>query len=238
MNGACIMSKSPDVNITVLPGNWRTECIAETEAVLRYAASHINDRLTFPFNEEIKIERGSPITLLRNKRRQRGSGPITIRLDVEGCWWNQFTYQFAHEFSHAISNYEEYYWIPNSWFCEAIGELASSFALRQMEYNGWCDLPLPKDCLLYFKEYESKCRAMRNEELREHYGDKINVYDWILSQEAEMRKAAIRLINGKRYTQKERAMFAVVAYTLLPVFEEHPKGWNTIRNFPVSNVGI
>ncbi len=44
----------------------------------------------------------------------------------------QFTYQFAHEFCHVVSGYERLKDNPNSWFHEAICELASIFTLRRM----------------------------------------------------------------------------------------------------------
>lgn len=52
----------------------------------------------------------------------------------------------------------------------------------------------------------------------------ITLATWLSTHEAELRNNAyLRLKN------------AVVAYTLLPIFEEEPEGWNTIRKLPVAS---
>ena len=47
--------------------------------------------------------------------------------------------------------------------------------------------------------------------------------DWLLSEEESLRQ--------DRY---QRDKNAVVAYTLLPIFESEPAGWNAIRRLPNS----
>ena len=44
-------------------------------------------------------------------------------------------------------------------------------------------------------------------------------------------------VNVDRH-EKYRPIYASIAYAFLPIFKEHPSGWNTIYRFPDSNAGI
>ncbi len=85
----------------------------------------------------------TPRTLCRFSR----TDPIVIQLTCKDPRWNQYAYQFAHEFCHLLSGYEDLEGNPNNWFHETICELASVFTLRRMgeqwathpPYANWTD---------------------------------------------------------------------------------------------------
>ena len=63
-------------------------------------------------------------------------------------------------------------------------------------------------------------------EVEQEFADGI-VRAWLSANEEELRRnSVLRDKNG------------VVALKLLPVFEEHPQGWNAVRQFPVSTARI
>ena len=142
--------------------------------------------------------------------------PVTIE-------WSQFAYQFSHEFCHVLSNYENLKANPNNWFHEAICELASVFTLRRMAerwrthppYPNWADYVAAK-----LRDYSEKTLSRQEVQLPEG----VTLQSWLSSQEESLRKG-----------EYQREKNDLVAYALLPIFENTPEGWNAIRNFPTSS---
>ena len=105
---------------------------------------------------------------------------------------------------------------------EAICESASVFTLRRMAerwrtcppYPGRTDYADSLAC--YADSYLSR------EERRLPAGTTLS--DWLLSEEESLRQ--------DRY---QRDKNAVLAYTLVPIFESEPAGWNAIRRLPNSS---
>ena len=78
--------------------------------------------------EPILVEpKGGPITLFRRGPK----GEYLVRLNTGDRHWAQHAYQFAHEFTHILANYDEHE-RRNKWFEESICEMASLFVLRRM----------------------------------------------------------------------------------------------------------
>jgi len=70
----------------------------------------------------------SPRAVYRNSPDE----DFIIRLPVQNTLWARFTYQFAHEFCHVLSDYDRLRQSGNQWFHETICEVASLFALKEM----------------------------------------------------------------------------------------------------------
>ena len=70
---------------------------------------------------------GGPIVLFQ----RRPQGEYQVRLNTGNMLWAQHAFQFAHEFTHILCNYDA---TPhrNKWFEESLCELGSLFALRRM----------------------------------------------------------------------------------------------------------
>lgn len=207
--------------------DWGDADIADIRALLTNVAEHLNVLVDDPVAEQITVvaappARDYPMTHFRNPR---GEGPITIQLAARDTYWAQFAYQFAHEFSHVLSNYERLEGNPNGWFHEALCELASVFALRRMASSWQTSPPWP-----HWGNYASKLADYANQLLAEsgrQLPDELTIAKWLSNHENELRRDP--------YLRDKNA---VVAYRLLPTFEAHPRGWNTVRNLPTSAGGL
>ena len=210
------------MKIDVEPHGWGEAKPSNIEALLVDVASHLNRLLVEPVADQIRIVAASgigaePITLYRCVL----DGPITIQLTARDRKWAKFSYQFAHEFCHVLSRYEQLRNNPNNWFHEALCELASVFTLRRMAecwpiippYPNWADYA----GALY--DYADDLLADENHQLPEG----LTLATWLPMHENELRQDPyLRDKNG------------VIACQLLPLFETHPSGWNAVRNLPDS----
>ena len=211
------------MKIAIEPHGWGEAGPRDIGTLLSDVASHINRLMRDPFAGSIQVVPapcGDFIPMIHYRASRQD--PITIQLTARDRKWAQFAYQFAHEFCHALSNYELLRSNPNKWFHEALCELASVFTLRRMAetwptlspYPNWADYA---DSLASYAD-----DLLADEERRLPVG--ITLATWLSTHEAELRNNAYL-----------RPKNAVVAYTLLPIFEEEPEGWNTIRKLPVSS---
>lgn len=209
--------------IDVEPFGWGAASPEDIGILLADVASHLDRLLAEPVVEQIRVVPASgpdvvPITLFRHAQ----SGPITIQLAAQDTHWAQFSYQFAHEFCHVLSDYERLRDNPNQWFHEALCELASVFALRRMAerwpthppYSNWTDYAPSLD------DYADNLLSDENHQLPEG----LTLAIWLPMHETELRQDAY--IRDKN---------AIVAYQLLPLFEAEPSGWNAVRNMPSSS---
>jgi len=212
-----------NMHIKVQQGNWGDAQIVDITKLLIDTASHINQHLRRPFDETIHVMPGDyPIALIRDSVRD----PYIIKLSARDTKWNQYAYQFAHEFCHVLSNYEDLEDHPNNWFHEGICEMASIFTLKCMAkrwregeppYPHWTSYADKLDA------YWHKTQSRLGTKLQEG----VTLNSWLLDNEDMLRVANYR-------EDKQRINQALVAYKLLDVFEVSPKGWNAIREFPTS----
>jgi hypothetical protein len=73
----------------------------------------------------------------------RPPGEHRVGLCVQGMFWSQYAYQFAHELTHIISNYELSRPHRQNWIEETICEIASLYAVRQMGKSWITNPPWP-----------------------------------------------------------------------------------------------
>ena len=211
----------PRMLTIVVSGEWGVARAADIEKLLSDVASQINGLLRTPWAGEIHVKPApshdpTPRTLLPI------TDPIVIQLTCKNRRWAQYAYQFAHEFCHVLSGYEDLEGNPNNWFHETVCELASMFTLRRMAerwpthppYQNWADYS--KHLLEYAVERQKR------EEVQLPIDTTLP--DWLSSHESGLRK-----------NPYQRDKNDLVAYALLPVFEELPAGWNAIRKFPSSS---
>ena len=210
-----------NVNIVVPPSNWGEGRRAYVETLLNNTASHIFRLFRNPFDVDIRVIPGpideDPICLYRLPTETR----YIIKLSVRDRLWNQYAYQFAHEFCHVISEHDNLKENPNNWFHEAICELASAFTLHCMGERWRTNPPYPHRADYADKLVEYAHRQQSR--LKGKLPDGVSLHSWLLDNEDVLRE-------GKYQREKN----AVVAYQLLPLFEEFPSGWNAILNLPTS----
>ena len=211
------------LSFVVGEGDWGGTQPDNIVTLLKDVASHLTQLIREPFIGIIEVAPtksldDDPITLYRSS----SEAPYQILLQARGKYWSQFAYQFAHELCHVLSNYERLRDNPNNWFHEALCELAAVFTLRRMAEHWRTNPPYPG-------------RTDYAESLASYVGNRLShekhqlptgttLPAWLLSEEESLRQ--------DRY---QRAKNAVVAYSLLPIFESEPTGWNAIRSLPDSS---
>ena len=213
----------PRMLTIVVSGEWGDAQHADIEKLLSDTASHINGLLRSPWAGELHVKPAAPNDRTpRTLFRYSKTGPIVIQLTSQDRRWNQYAYQFAHEFCHVLSGYEDLKDNPNNWFHETICELASVFTLRRMAERWPTHPPYPNwaDYSKYLLKYATD--RQKREKVQLPMGTTLP--DWLSSHESGLRK-----------DQYQRDKNDLVAYALLPVFEELPAGWNAIRKFPISS---
>lgn len=161
--------------------------------------------------EPILVTRGrqGPITLFeRNEQRQ-----IVVRLDTEGTYWSQYSYQWSHELCHILCRYRAD-GQDNKWFEETLCELASLYVLRRMSESWANEPPYPN-----WRDYRHALRK---------YAD-----DVIASREQiplpELAAYYARHAGTLRRTPTDRDRNGAIAAALLPLFEESPEHWEAVH---------
>ena len=213
------------IQLCVSQSDWGSIQPNEIAVLLQDAAFHINRLLRIPFHEKIQVV-PSQGDLPEVSYRSATEEPYIIRITARNNFWCQFAYQFAHEFCHVLSGHENLRENPNNWFHEAICELASAFTIRCMAQR-WRTLPaFPNrtDYAAALREYWQN--LLNNKEAR--LPEDMTLHNWLSLREDELRENPVA-------EQKQRDNQALVAYQLLPLFEERPDGWNAIRKLPDSS---
>ena len=215
-----VNTSKKDIRLVVRERGWGNAHVGNIITLLKNAAFHINQFLSNPFDETINVC-PAPIedNVPRVLDRDSPNDPYIIRLTARDTAWDQYAYQFAHEFCHVLSNYQQ---LENNWFHEAICELASAFTLRRMGEQ-WRSNPPFREWLSYADKLIEYSHRQQSR-LKGKLPDDISLHSWLLDSEDVLRE--------DEYQRKKNA---VVAYQLLPIFEDTPTGWNVVRNFPTSN---
>jgi beta-glucosidase len=151
---------------------------------------------------------GGPITLFRRGPK----GEYFVLLNTGKRLWAQHAYQFAHEFTHILANYDEHEQ-GNKWFEESICETASLFALRRMSETWKTNPPYPN-----WKDYSPALKKYADDRI---HGGQLppgkTLAQWYRENDALLRKdPGLRDKN------------TIVAVALLPLFEKQPESWETI----------
>ena len=211
------------MHIVVRQCDWGDVLHSNIETLLSDVASHIARLLRESVDETIVVAttpstNDGPITLYRLSPQC----PYQILLQTRDRKWAQYAYQFSHEFCHVLSNYEALQGSLNGWFHEALCELASLFTLRQMSKAWRTHPPYPN-----WNEYASSLASYATNCLERpecQLPTGVALANWLTAEEESFRQ--------DRYQRNKNS---VVAYSLLPIFESEPTGWNTIRSLPRSS---
>jgi hypothetical protein len=149
-------------------------------------------------------------------------GRITIGLAAQDTHWAQYSFQFAHEFCHALANYSNssrrlvrYPRHANLWLEESLCETASLFALRAMG-RSWHTDPLHpawREYAVWLNSYAEKRLALAKHHLRP--GTQFSI--WFRENQSVLRR-----------NPTERSRNAIIATQLLPIFEAEPRGWEAL----------
>ena len=195
------------------------------------------ENITLHFQEQLRDEKklSGTIRIIYNPNNPSfhvdDDGNKIIRLAVTDTYWSQFSYQFAHEFCHAIEIGDPPFYperdIKNNWFREALAELASVWAIRRMSetwayrapYANWVD---------YRHALAEYAQGLLDTPATQYSG---SGKEWLEQWEEKMRVAPY----APSFTY---ARVSQLSYKFLPIFEDNPKAWNAIRKMPISNVKL
>lgn len=154
--------------------------------------------------------------------RRTSSSRIAIGLSAHDTHWAQYSYQFAHEFCHALVNFSNnsnqlvrYPRHANLWLEESFCETASLFSLRAMSRSWQVDPPYPawRAYAPWLNDYAAKRLALPEH----HLPAETPFLVWFREKEPALRRNA-----------DMRDTNTIIALQFLPIFEAEPHGWQAV----------
>lgn len=199
MCGCASLPAPPDIRPQ---GDWSGP-VADVQKVLDAAAGELWECFPGRALPPILVEPGGgPVVLFA-----RGpNGELQVRLATSSPYWAQMTYQFSHEFTHILCEFDSDP-DPNQWFEEAVCEAASLFVLRRSAQTWAARPPYPN-----WKDYAPSLASYADER--------------IASQRLPEGTTVAAYYRGRDV--KDRDFSNVVAVQLLPLFERDPRNWNAV----------
>lgn len=193
---------------------------AEITAVLTSAASEIWRHCLHTQIDGIDVYYRPDHPQTNFERMQNGR--ITIGLSARDRHWAQYSFQFAHEFCHALANFGNnpkqlvrYHRHANLWLEESFCETASLFSLKAMSHSWRLAPPYPvwQAYAPSLNDYAQKRLALPEH----HLPAETPFLVWFREKEPVLRQ------NPDR-----RDWNTIIAIQFLPIFEAEPRGWEAI----------
>src|SRR5213076_2579399 len=136
------------IDIRVQAGGFGGASAADVTAVLQSAAGELSRY--WPGTQLPSIDVYHRADHPQTDSRRGAGNWIAVGLTARDNHWAQYSFQFAHEFCHALANYSNssrplvrYPRHANLWLEESLCETASLFALRAMGRSWETDPPYP-----------------------------------------------------------------------------------------------
>ena len=192
---------------------------ADIQKVLASAAEQLLCHIPKRKLQPILIRHVQPAPITYYKKGPNGE--YVVGLATKEKFWCQYTYQFAHELCHILSNYDRRGEPGASfWFEEALCETASLFVLSKMKEAWETSPPYPnfKSFAPSFKEYLNDMLAKPDRRLPPD----MTMPMWLRANAAVLSKERVA-------TDRSR----MVAAYLLPLFLDEPRGWETLNWYNV-----
>jgi hypothetical protein len=211
---------SPPFDIHVQPGGFGRASPSDINAVLQSAAGELWRHCPHTQLAGIDVYHRADHPQIDLKRLP--GGRIAIGLAAQDTYWAQYSFQFAHEFCHALANYRNspqqlvgYPPHANLWLEESLCETASLFTLRAMSRSWQTAPPYPawRGYAAWLNSYAEQRLAPSQNHLPA--GTLFTV--WFRENQTALRQNATR-----------RDRNTIIASQLLPIFETEPRGWETL----------
>jgi hypothetical protein len=215
-----LLAPNQVLDIRVQANTFGSASPADIKVVLRSAASELFRHCPHTQLPGIDVYYRADHPEIDSKRTV--AGRITMALSARDTHWAQYSFQFAHEFCHALANYADNtrQTIPstpkaNLWFEESLCETASLFSLRAMSRTWQSSPPYPpfRAYAPWFADYAQQ-RLARPEN---HLPAGTSFSAWFRQHENALRKDA-----------GHRDWNTIIASQLLPIFEAEPAGWEAV----------
>jgi hypothetical protein len=145
-------------------------------------------------------------------------GEEVVWVSVQGPYFSQLAYQFAHELCHVIADPRTFRWDRFLWFEEALCETASLFALRTMAET-WSVTPP----FLYWQDYAPHLADYASDHLSDparRLPAGAPFATWLAAQ----------LPVLEQTSPGWRDVTTVIAKELLMIFERDPLAWRSVRD--------
>lgn len=198
------------LRVIVMPGKWGESQLEDIRRVCVSSAGTIWSNVPDDGLLPILVQRsqGGPISLFR---RSAGNEYI-VKLATGDRAWAQCAFQFSHEFCHILCNYRD---VPNQqlWFEETLCECASLFALRRMAVEWKTNAPYSN-----WKSYSPSLRSYADDRIKKHAARKDPTSDFYNSHKKKLEQ-----------NPTDRNLNGYMAVRLLPLFEENPSAWQSLR---------
>lgn len=224
-----ILSASADLSIIVRPNeSWKNMQTNEIETLCTNVALHFQEQLRDEHKikgKKLIIDFGGPQILLKSWEPETHY----IFLSVNGAYWQQLTYQFAHEFCHVLHKHENFgIGHPNKWFYESISMAASLWALREMEKT-WEYRPPYPNWAGWRQNLGEYADQNKNRDGVQYSG---TAPEWL-------KKWEIFLRDDSKNTFTHHLLVAQLSFKFfLPIFEKNPEVWNAVAQMPTSRSEI
>ena len=124
--------------ITINNANWGATSLSAIRGVLESAYRVLTEAFMKAPVQAIRVSRwGNDHPLLVKEER-----PYLIYLATSDRYWCQYSYQFAHELCHILTNADSFRNHKHKWLEEALCDLASLFVLDRLA-DSWTTNPPP-----------------------------------------------------------------------------------------------
>lgn len=217
-------SQFRQIDIRVQTGGFGVASASDIHAVLQSAAGNLCRY--WPTTQLPRIDVYHRADHPQTDSRRAAGNRIVIGLTARDTHWAQYSFQFAHEYCHALINYsnDERGLTPrdrryaNLWLEESLCETASLFTLRALSRSWFIAPPHAawRDYAPWFAAYAQERLALPEH----HLPAGTSFVVWFRANE-----------RGLRQDSTRRDRNTVVAAQLLPIFEKEPRGWGALAFF-------
>lgn len=210
-------SRKLGLTIRVEGEGWGSVRKKTIESVLYAVADELLTRLPKKLVVPIVVTHTGKNPVALYERGEKGE--YRVRLHASEANWHLYTYEFAHEFCHILSNYEENVGPGvsryNQWFEETLCETAALFALKRLAATWEHKPPAPGLSGRGGKlnRFFDLLIAEGHRQLPAHAPLAV----WLASNEEQLRRDP--------YQRKKNEL---VAALLLPLFERDPENWSSL----------
>jgi hypothetical protein len=216
-------SESPAIDIKVEAGGFGAASGADITPVLQSTAGELCRY--WPGTQLPRIDVYHRPDHPQTDSKRAAGNRIAIGLTARDTHWAQYSFQFAHEYCHALIDYsndergltrDRRY--ANLWLEESLCETASLFTLRALS-RSWLIAPpyaAWRDYAPWFFAYAEQRLAPPEH----HLPAGTSFAFWFRANQPALRQDSTR-----------RDRNTIVAAQLLPIFEKEPRGWGALAFF-------
>jgi len=209
------------MSIKVTPFNWGEAQVVNLQKVLNSVVETLDTYFEGSITDCLLVEHdaalGPRVLFDRSPNNE-----YQVKLSTKDRTWDHHAYQFAHEYCHIRTNYNNTK-PKTQWFEEVICELASLFALRRMSENWRENPPYPN-----WKSYSASLFAYAEDRILDDMHQlpaNEEFLTWFTTK--------LHALENDPYIREDNTLIAI---KLLSIFETNPKLWVAMKYFNTWNV--